>query len=91
MSFSPLQTLKNTHKEFIVCDEYKKMIIELEKKVKNIVEKKRIDETFKALDRTMNVKFEEFGKRIKDLESSLKQKDLIISDMKQKIVNIQKK
>ena len=38
----------------------------------------------------MNVKFEEFGKRIKDLECSLKQKDLIISDMKQKIVNIQK-
>ena len=38
----------------------------------------------------MNVKFEEFGKRIKDLECALKQKDIIIiSEMKQQIVNIQ--
>ena len=35
------------------------------------------------------MKFEQFGKRINDLECSLKQKDLIISDMKQKIVNIE--
>ena len=65
------------------------MIIKLEKKVKNVDNQKKIDKTFEALERTMNVKFVEFGKRIKDLECSLKQKDLIISDMKQKIVDIQ--
>ena len=65
------------------------MIIELEKNFKNIDNQKKIDKTFEALERTMNVKFEEFGKRIKDLECSLKQKDLIISEKKQKKVNIQ--
>ena len=56
------------------------MIIKLEQKVKNIEIKKKIEKTYEALERTMNVKFEEFGKRIKDLESSQQQKDLIINN-----------
>ena len=52
--------------------------------MKNIDKEKKIDKTFKALEITMNVKFEEFGRRIKDLECSLKQKDLRISVMQQK-------
>ena len=75
MNFQPLQTLKNTRKEFIVCDENKEMIIKLEKKVKTIDNQRKMDKTFEALERTMNVKFQEFGKNIKDLECSLKQKD----------------
>ena len=51
MHFQPLQTLKNTHKEFIVCDGNKEMIIQLEKKVKDIDNQKKIDKTFEALER----------------------------------------
>ena len=40
---------------------------------------------FEALEKKMNVKLEEFGNRINDLESSLKEKDSIISKLKQKI------
>ena len=37
------------------------MIIELKKKFQNIDNQKKIDKTFEALERTMNVKFEEFA------------------------------
>ena len=62
----------------------RKWYLSLKRNLKNIDNQKKIDKSFEALERTMNVKFEQFGKRIKDLECSLKQKYLIISEMNRK-------
>ena len=72
-----------------VCDGNRKMILELEKNVKNSDNQKKLDKMYEAIDKKITDKFVCFEKKIKDLEHSLEQKNSIITEMKQKIDKIE--